>query len=577
MTSTRTRLASRLRILWISEVAGATALALACFGSNAAAQEPVDGQVVATVNGEVMLVDDLERYLGSLHQAVSATQRENFDIGRLMFKAVNDMLLGQEARAIGMDKEEPVAGQIERYRNNLALGVLERVEVVDKAVPTGDEVRRFFADQYREITLRVITAHERPDADEILAEIQAGADMETLALERSMDPYQLRGGLVESVERIDLQPEIAELAVGLEPGELGGPVRTDLGWSVIRLEEIKEADPERFPKLERYLHAVLQQRKAIEARKALAARLRERYTVTIDDKVVVTFRPERLPDGRFTPGIEDSDAIVARVGDKQVVTAGEYSKALLVAWANVRNEEVAVEATPGVLSELIDKRLLLTEALARDYGERPEILRELRSRETELLVSRYLEEVVAAGVEVSREEMEAHFKAHEKEYRKPPRIHLGQITVATREEAERIAALLRQGTDLAWLAGRHSLDRFKDAGGDRGWLEPRPGGPNENLLASKVGDVLDPVGTPGNFIVIKVLAREEQGLYSFREVSGNVRNAVYGEKVREAIEKYMETLRSRSEIEINEEVLKSLQITGEEKSSIRIQSPRLVC
>jgi parvulin-like peptidyl-prolyl isomerase len=133
------------------------------------------------------------------------------------------------------------------------------------------------------------------------------------------------------------------------------------------------------------------------------------------------------------------------------------------------------------------------------------------------------------------------------------------------EEAERIARLLRQGTDLAWLARQHSTDRFKSAGGDRGWVAPRPGGPDERLLETAVGDVLDPVGVSDNYVVLKVLAREEQGLYDYDEVSGNVRSAVYSRKLRGAMEKFMDTLRSRSEIEINEELLKSLQITGEEK------------
>jgi peptidyl-prolyl cis-trans isomerase C len=538
---------------------------LACAGTSAAAQEQTGRQVVATVNGEDMLLDDLERYLASLHQSMNATQRGAFDIDRLMFRAVNDMLLGQEARALGMDEEEPVAGQVERYREKLAVRVLERVEIAEKTVPTDEEVRDFFTDQYREITLRVITAREQASADELLAEIQAGGDMEALALERSKDPYRLRGGLVDSVTKIDLQPEIAELAVGLEPGELGGPVRTDLGWSLIRLEKITDADPDRFPKLERFLKAVVQQRKAKEARKTLAAKLRERYAIRINDEVVVAFRPERLPDGRFAPSIKDPEAVVVRVDGSQVVTAGEYSKALLEAWSNVRNEEVAAEVTPTVLSELIDQKLLVAEAMVRSYAERPEVEREVRARESELLVSRYLEEVVAAGVEVSRDEMEAHFREHQKEYRKPPRIHLGQITVTTMEEAQRIAALLRQGTDLAWLAQQHSIDRFKGAGGDRGWIEPRPGGANAHLLETMVGDVLEPFGTPGNYVVLKVLARDEQGLYSFKEVSGNVRNDVYGDKVRDTIERYMETLRGRSEIDINEELLKSLQITGEDK------------
>ncbi len=548
-------------------IATAMAIGLVGFSSTTgAAQEPVNDAVVARVNGEPMLLDDLGLYLGSLHESASTTKRSVFDVNRLMFKAINDMLLAQEARALGMDQEEPVATQVERYEEMLALETLERLEITQKAVTNVDEVRRFFEDQYREITLRVVTAYEREQADEMLSKIRAGADMDTLAREDSVDPYGPRGGLVKSVPRIDLQPEIAELALGLEPGKLGGPVRTDIGWSVLRLEKIKKADPELFPNLEGYLNTVVRTRKAEELRSVFAESLRDRHAVTINDEIVGSFRPERLPDGRLAPRVDDPDAVVARVGEKQVVTAGEYSKALLGRWANVRNEEAAADAAPGVLEGLIQHQFLLAEALARGYAERPEIQRKVSAYETSLLVPLYLEEFVAPDVEVSRDEMAAYFEQHREEYRKPPRIHLGQITVATEEEAERIALLLRQGTDLAWLARKHSIDRFKDSGGDRGWIEARPGGGSEHLLEAAAGDILDPLGTPGNFVVLKILARVEQGLYNYTEVSGNVRKAVFSQKLRDAIEKFMDTLRSRSEIEIDEEVLKSLRITGEEKT-----------
>jgi parvulin-like peptidyl-prolyl isomerase len=525
-------------------------------------QEPTDGAVVARVNGEAMMLDDLELYLGSLHQSATSGDRGAFDLDRLMFRAVNDMLLAQEARALGMQDDEAVTSRVEKYREKLALEMLEREEIADKAVPTDEEVRRFFEDQYRTITLRVITAYEKPEAEALLAEVRSGADMATLARERSVDPYGPRDGLVKSVARIDLQPEIAELALGLEPGEIGGPVRTDLGWSVIRLEAIEPADPERFSKLVSFLQATLRARKAAELRKNLAAGIRDRHSVTIDDDVLGSFRPERLPDARLVPRVEDPSAVVARVGEKQVVTAGEYSKALMERWANVRNEEAARAAAPKVLEDLITQRLLLAEALARGYADRPEIRRRIRAHERELLVPLYLEEVVAADIEVSREEMKAYFEQHRQKYRRPPRIRLGQITVATMEEAERVRALLRQGSDLAWLAREHSIDRFKESGGDRGWVEPRPGGPNEKLLETSMGDVLEPFGVPGNYVVLKILAREEQGLYSYDEVSGNVREAVFSQKLAGAIETFMDTLRSRSEIEINEELLKSLRITG---------------
>ncbi len=526
---------------------------------------------VATVNGEALSLRDVERYLGRLHDSIGAGERTGFDLDRLMFRMVNDALLGQEARALGLDREGSIPGQVDSYRNRLAVAALEREEIAERGLPTETEVRQAFERQYRELTLQVATAYQRPGSEELLARLQAGEDFVAVARESSVDPYAGRGGHVDGVAAIDLQREIAELASSLAPGELGGPVRTDLGWSVIRLVEARPADLERFGAVERTLRQLIRQRKSSALRSALAATARKRHAVSVDQELAGSVKAERLPDARLRPKLANPDGVVASIaveGSRRLeITAEDYRKALLARWSGVRNEEAALAAAPIILEKMIEQRLLLAEALSRGYGERSEVQTTVRAFESSLLAPRYLEEVVAPGIEVSREEMEAYYREHADEMHRPPRFHVGQITVASEEEAERIAGLLREGTDLAWLARRHSIDRFRDRGGDRGWIEPGSSGFNERLWQAEPGDVMNPVGVRGNFVVLKVTARQEQGVYPFEEVSGNVRSAVASTKMREAVERLMDTLRSRSEIEIDRELLATLRLGGKMKEA----------
>ena len=274
-------------------------------------------------------------------------------------------------------------------------------------------------------------------------------------------------------------------------------------------------------------------------------------------------KPKRMPDARLIPDVPEPDAVALTVGDK-AVTARDYGRALIARWKGVRNEEAAVASAPIILQSIIQRELLLAEALRKKTDELPAVQHRLHARETQLLVERYLEEVLSPRVEVDAKEMQSYYDEHKSQFLRPPRVRLGQITVETLEEARRIAGLLSEGADLRWLAERHSIDGFKAKGGDRGWYEPRPGVDpfNDNLLAAEVGAVLDPFGEPGSFLVVKVLAREEQGPYPYDEVSGNVRNAVYQKKLLEEIDRYITVLRSRSEIEIYEDRLTRLQIVG---------------
>lgn len=517
---------------------------------------------MARVNGEELDAFELERYLKSVHEGAGTAERGAFDLDRLVFRMVNDTLLAQEARALGLDEEPPVPEQVRRYRESLAVAALEREQVSAKAAATEEEIRQAFESQYRRLTLQVVTFDERETAEAALVELRSGADMEAMAKERSVDPYAQRGGHVRSVAKIDLQPEIAELATSVGEGEIAGPIRTDLGWSVLRLTESLPADPARFDSLRSTLAQLVRHRKAQALRAAVAAAARERHAVEIEGDALSTLRAERLADGRLVPRFAAADeAVLARVEGTRPITAGEYSKALLARWSGVRSGEAALAAAPILLEGLVEKRLFAAAAIDGGYAARPQVERAAMAYEKDLLVPRYLEEVVAPTVEVTQEDLLHRFEEHRESYQKPARLRIGQITVETLEEAQIVARLLREGTDLAWLAERRSIDRLQEQGGDRGWIEA-DAGLDARLADAGAGDVLDPVGVPGNYVVFKVTAREEQGFLSFEEAAGRLRAEVLSGKLRQAISELVDTLRSRSEIEVYEEVVATLRISG---------------
>jgi parvulin-like peptidyl-prolyl isomerase len=171
---------------------------------------------------------------------------------------------------------------------------------------------------------------------------------------------------------------------------------------------------------------------------------------------------------------------------------------------------------------------------------------------------------VAAEVRVTPEETAAWYERNKQSYHRPPRMRLRQITVATEGEAQRLATLVRQGADVAWLARQHSTDGYKDAGGDRGWVTPKATGEafEAALFQAKAGDVLGPIPAPEGFSVVRVEAREEQGIYDYKEISGNLRKAVEDEKLQQAIHAVIQKLRSRSKIEIYEDRVAALQISA---------------
>lgn len=411
--------------------------------------EPSAGaEAIAIVNGEAVSSEVMERRLAAMHKTAPENSRSGFDLDQLLFRAVNDLLIAQEARALEMDREPSIVSKLAEYRQELALRKLESVEIWPKAVSSETEIRQVFEEQYKRVTFRVVTAYELAEAEQLLAELESGANMEELAKAKSVDPYRPRGGLVVDIVNFDLQRDIGAIVFSLDPGELHGPIRTDLGWSIVRVESFAEPDEARFPGLQRDLDALIRQRKALAAREQLANRLTEKHPVVIDQEAVAALAPERGPDGRILPKRPtDPEAVVARIGTDQVLTADELFAALRDRWKRVRNPAAAEASAPIVLNRLTLQKLMLAEALSRGYDELPEVERRVRALEAELLIQDYLENILAEKIEVTEEEKLAYYEEHREEFHRPPRVRLGQITTATLEEAQGIAKDLQGGAD----------------------------------------------------------------------------------------------------------------------------------
>lgn len=519
--------------------------------------------VVATVNGRPIYVEDVEQQLNQAHSQVAEAPRPAFDLQQLLDRVVNDELLAQEARVLELQDDESIQRAVTARRTRMAVERLRREEISDRVQVSEEEMRKLFDDEYSTVSFHIVTADSEEEAAELRHRLVEGEDFETVARESSVDSAAARGGVVESQDRLKLPPEIIAAVWALEPGQLTQPVRTAQGWSVIRVDAFGEYDPARFDELKPQLQNRIRFRKSETFRVELGKRLEESLGAKVHTDRIKAIGCETQSDGRLFPAIADPSAVLAEVGDR-TITAEQLGRALKSRWKGVRNEEAALATRTIVFTRMLDDLLIEVEALRRGYDDTPDVRRRADAFEKQLLIKRYLNEVVAAGVEITDEDMQKMYELRREEFRKPPRLHVSQITVETEEQAEELAKMLRDGTDLAWLARQHSIDRFKDAGGSRGWIVPQRGldAFQDQLFDAQPRDVLGPAGVPGNYVVMQVDAREEQGYYPLEDVAGMIRTSVFRQKFQKHLEDYIRTLRSRSEIRIHDDVVASLRITG---------------
>jgi peptidyl-prolyl cis-trans isomerase C len=240
---------SHLRVLAI-----ACGLAAAALGTVfPAAADEGDDPVVAILNGEDIHLSEVEALRGQLPDQYKTMPIE-FVFPFLLDRAIDSRLVLADALATDLRNDADVKERLAAIEDQIVTQVyLERV--VDAGVT--EELMR---EQYdlamaalpptEEVLALHILVETEEEAKAIIAEIQAGADFATVAMEKSIGPSGPDGGDIGYITREAVVPEFGDAAFALEAGEMGAePVKSEFGWHVIMIDDRRMSEQPSFESL----------------------------------------------------------------------------------------------------------------------------------------------------------------------------------------------------------------------------------------------------------------------------------------------------------------------------------------
>ncbi|GAB4512410.1 MAG: hypothetical protein OHK0046_11880 [Anaerolineae bacterium] len=207
-------------------------------------------QVVAKVNDAEITLAEFDRAFARSQQAISAdtvNAAARYELDLL----IEQMLINQGAAEMGVAvTDEEIEAEYQRIREG-AGGAWE--DWLNENGYTEDELRVFLrntlltqrmidavtqleVDRVPEINARHIVVETEELANTVLTLLNSGEDFGALAAQYSRDVTSRdNGGDLGWFTRDGLlTPELAEVAFGLQPNEIAGPVQTVLGYHVIQ-------------------------------------------------------------------------------------------------------------------------------------------------------------------------------------------------------------------------------------------------------------------------------------------------------------------------------------------------------
>ena len=533
-------------------------------GSNGQEAAPGPGDVVVTVAGQEITAGEFARYEADLPEFLRS-QKTGMAARREHLQSLVDkelMLLEVEQR--GLDQ---LSGLQWKLGDLVTKRLVEEMslELVDNRLRvTEEEMRKAYEEH--ELGWEVWPAHilsaSEEDAREVIRLLGEGRSFSELARERSLaDDADKGGNLGAFFDQGSAVPQLKKGTFHLAEGEVSEPIRTIDGYEIVKVLKKRRLT---FEALRGKIAEGLLHKKWAQRRRTVVDSLKEKRDVRYH-----RHRIHAVLDGIHRRGI------AAGAADEPLIeyTGGTLSVADAVREISGLKKGAmppdSVKALLFVEMWILPDSLFILDARELGWDKRPTILDWREAKRRALAIAQLRLDEVGGKVEVSDEEVEAYYEKYYDTYKRLPGIiHMTELLVATRAEADRLLARARAGEQLEGLAARYSLrpdmepvggHAFADSG--RVTIESLYQSPYRDVFGDSnvedVGVLQGPLEVQDHYSVFRLDQPFEKAAVSFKQVRRPIRVDIRERKEGALFAAFLDSLRRArvDQVHIDEGVL----------------------
>jgi len=226
-----------------------------------------------------------------------------------------------------------------------------------------------------------------------------------------------------------------------------------------------------------------------------------------------------------------------------------------------RGKKVTPEEKKKVLERLIERKLLYQEAKSRGLDEKPTIRERIKNLEETLLINELRRSVIQKGISITEDQMRKYYEEHPEIYNPPERVRARVILLDSEEKALELLNKIKRGeASFDQLARQYSLDeKTKVRGGDTGYFTrgstDDPDFEEAVFSLKEKGEMSNVVKTSKGYYIIQLIDRIKPIKREFEKVKSDIRRRLTREIADKKQREFVEDLKKKYTIVINEALL----------------------
>jgi peptidyl-prolyl cis-trans isomerase C len=257
-----------LRNLAVALVAGT--FAIAAGAQDKAEKAPKKSAAATSSAGGKLVVNGVtipQSRIDAMNKELTAQGQPDTDERKQAVRdeLVNREILAQAAAKRGLDKNPDIAAQMEMARQAVLVRALFEEEVKKNPITDAQLAQQY--EQFKgsmgtnEYKVRHILVDKEDEAKAIIADLNKGGDFAKIAKEKSKDPGSKdNGGDLDWGPSARYVKPFADSVTSMQKGQTTtAPVKTDFGYHVIRLEDVRPLSVPPFTELKEQFRQRAQQ------------------------------------------------------------------------------------------------------------------------------------------------------------------------------------------------------------------------------------------------------------------------------------------------------------------------------
>ena len=239
-------------------------------------------EILATVAGEVITEADVNAFIQNMPKEQQMYASNPQFRQQIVDQLINYRLFSKYAEEMKMDETAEFEAALNNARKEILASMainetVKAVEVTEEDMKSFYEENSNYFEKGATVSAKHILVKEEDKCQEILEEIIAGKVFEEAAQQYSTCPSGQKGGDLGEFGKGQMVKEFEEAAFTAEIGQVVGPVKTQFGYHLIKVESKNEATVTPFEEVKEQIRRNLMQQKQNKAYADKAAELKAKY------------------------------------------------------------------------------------------------------------------------------------------------------------------------------------------------------------------------------------------------------------------------------------------------------------